>query len=74
MNKALLGKWLWRFGTELDSWWRELILQKFGMERGSEWRSTCSGFSAGWSFWFWIWKESAEFWRLASIDPGEGRG
>lgn len=20
-NKALLGKWLWRFGEKLDSWW-----------------------------------------------------
>ncbi|CAN0887943.1 Putative ribonuclease H protein At1g65750 [Linum grandiflorum] len=72
MNKALLGKWVWRFSVERDSWWRVLISMKFGLERGSEWRSGCAGFSSGWSVWFWIWKESSEFWNLAFVDPGGG--
>ncbi|CAN0856758.1 Putative ribonuclease H protein At1g65750 [Linum grandiflorum] len=72
MNKALLGKWVWRFGVERSAWWRVLIELKFGSERGSEWRSTCVGISSGWSIWYWIWKESSEFWDLAYVDPGGG--
>ncbi|CAN0898087.1 Putative ribonuclease H protein At1g65750 [Linum grandiflorum] len=72
MNEALLGKWLWRFGMEPEAWWRELIKVKFGMDRGSEWRSSCYGVTSGWSVWFWIWKESPSFWEFAFVDPGGG--
>ena len=33
-NKALLGKWLWRFGVEENRLWRRVITMKFG----EEWR------------------------------------
>ncbi|CAN0912200.1 Transposon TX1 uncharacterized 149 kDa protein [Linum grandiflorum] len=72
LNKALLGKWLWRFGTERAAWWRILIEVKYGLERGSDWRSTCYGISSGWSVWVWIWKLGSEFWDLAYVDPGGG--
>ncbi|CAN0921494.1 Putative ribonuclease H protein At1g65750 [Linum grandiflorum] len=72
LNKALLGKWLWRFGVEREAWWRILIEEKYGLERGSEWRSTCFGISFGWSVWVWICKMSAEFWEGAYVDPGGG--
>ena len=29
-NKALLGKWLWRFGTEREALWRQVIVAKYG--------------------------------------------
>jgi hypothetical protein len=29
-NRALLGKWLWRFGNERESLWRHVILSKYG--------------------------------------------
>ena len=33
-NKALLGKWLWRFGIEETRLWRRVIALKFGEEWG----------------------------------------
>lgn len=29
-NKALLNKWLWRYGAERDNLWREVIVKKTG--------------------------------------------
>ena len=31
-NQALLGKWLWRFPLERGSFWRKVIVGKFGEE------------------------------------------
>ena len=31
-NKALLGKWLWRFGKEEDQLWRRVVALKYGEE------------------------------------------
>ena len=33
-NKALLGKWLWRFGNEETRLWRRVVALKFGEEWG----------------------------------------
>ena len=33
-NKALLGKWLWRFGVEDTRLWRRVVALKFGEEWG----------------------------------------
>jgi hypothetical protein len=33
-NKALLGKWLQRFGQEEHSLWRQVIESKYGLKRG----------------------------------------
>ena len=35
-NKALLGKWLWRFGKEEDQLWRRVVASKYGEEFGGE--------------------------------------
>ena len=31
-NKALLGKWLWRFGIEENRFWRRVVTLKFREE------------------------------------------
>ena len=33
-NKALLGKWLWRFGKEEDRLWRRVVASKYEEEWG----------------------------------------
>ena len=60
-NKALLGKWLWRFGMEGDHLWRRVIMAKFGSDLGG-WRTKpirgphgCGlwkGIMAGWEDYF----------------------
>ena len=52
LNKALLGKWNWRFANERNSLWRETIRRKFGEMRGG-W---CSGESKD-NFGTGLWKE-----------------
>ena len=37
-NKALLGKWLWRYATEPMSLWRRVVASKYG----SQWGGWCS--------------------------------
>ena len=37
-NQALLGKWLWRYGAEVDHLWRRVIEVKYG----SEWGGWCT--------------------------------
>ena len=33
-DKALLGKWLWRFGKEEDRLWRSVVASKYGEDWG----------------------------------------
>ena len=37
-NKALLGKWAWRFANEKKTLWNQVIRRKYGEKRGG-WRS-----------------------------------
>uniref|UniRef100_A0A2N9F693 Uncharacterized protein n=1 Tax=Fagus sylvatica TaxID=28930 RepID=A0A2N9F693_FAGSY len=51
-NQALLGKWLWRFGTEQDALWQKVIISKYDSMQGGwttregsgsyRWCGTCS--------------------------------
>ena len=38
-NKALLGKWLWRFGLEEHQLWRCVLVAKYGVDLGG-WRTS----------------------------------
>lgn len=67
-NKALLGKWIWRFLTEQNSLWRKIIKSKFGdlcwnrdgEERGEGtrrqvgwWKKVVEGVEGSEGQWFW---------------------
>lgn len=34
LNKAWLGKWLWRFSVDIDKLWKTIIVGKFGDKGG----------------------------------------
>jgi hypothetical protein len=38
-NQALLGKWLWRFAHEEGTWWRSVLVAKYGSAWGG-WHSS----------------------------------
>ena len=38
LNKALLGKWIWRFACDKDNIWKQVIMAKYGQE-GHGWRT-----------------------------------
>ncbi|RVW66520.1 LINE-1 reverse transcriptase-like [Vitis vinifera] len=49
LNKALLGKWIWRFAYDKDDLWKQVITAKYGQE-GHGWRAKrLMGLSA-WGF------------------------
>ena len=49
-NKALLGKWLWRFGIEETRLWRRVVVLKFGEEWGG-WTSKLGSGLHGCGLW-----------------------
>jgi hypothetical protein len=70
-NRALLGKWLWRYGHEREAWWRVVVEAKYG----SMWGGWCtyphrgaSGVS--------LWKNIRSGWEIFSshskLVVGEG--
>ncbi|RVW60548.1 hypothetical protein CK203_061456 [Vitis vinifera] len=52
LNKALLGKWVWRYAYEKDNLWKKAIGVKYGQE-GCGWRTkeVCGPYGVG------LWKE-----------------
>jgi hypothetical protein len=49
-NRALLGKWLWKFGREETQLWRRVIVAKYGLEFGG-WKSSNPRGTHGCSVW-----------------------
>ena len=70
-NKALLGKWNWRFAMEENSVWRNIISLKYGMEDGGWFSSTPRG-SYGVGLWKDICKEVIQMRQNCSIEVGNG--
>ena len=71
-NKALLGKWNWRFVMEENSFWRNNIRLKYGMEDGGWFSNTPRG-SYGVGLWKDIRKEGIQLRQNCSIEVGNGR-
>ena len=57
LNKALFGKWIWKFASDRDYTWKTLISSKYGLD-GLGWCSKEAGGPFGVGFWKEILKES----------------
>ena len=59
LNRALLGKWSWRFVEERGTLWKQVISRKYGIEEGG-WctREVMEGYGVGY------WKEIRKEWSL----------
>ena len=57
LNKALLGKWIWRYACDKDNLWKQVIKVKYGQE-GVGWRQKKANGAVGVGVWKEIWKES----------------
>ena len=70
-NKALLGKWLWRYATEPIALWRWVVDSKYG----SQWRGWCSNHSRepyGVSLWNHIRRGWTWFSQYIGFKVGDG--
>jgi hypothetical protein len=58
-NKALLGKWLWRYAHKREAWWKSVVDAKYGFT----WAGWCSLDSLG-SHGVGLWKNIRKGWSL----------
>ncbi|RVW81120.1 hypothetical protein CK203_044688 [Vitis vinifera] len=58
LNKALLGKWSWKFAVERNSLWKQVIIKKYGVEEGG-WcsREVRGAYGVG------VWKAIRKHWE-----------
>ncbi|RVW31438.1 putative ribonuclease H protein [Vitis vinifera] len=71
LNKALLGKWVWRFAIDRDDLWKQVIVAKYGQE-GLGWRAKKAYGTIGVGVWKEIWKESEWCWDNMGFIVGKG--
>ena len=71
LNKALLGKWIWRFAFEEEFLWRKVIGVKYG-QVGFGWRTkeACGTFGVG------VWRDILKelYWCWDNIEFKVGKG
>ena len=71
LNKALLGKWIWRFAFEKDNLWKKAIGVKYGEEGFGWWTNeACGTFGVG--VWKKILKETNWCWDNIEFKVGKG--
>ncbi|RVW72100.1 Rhodanese-like domain-containing protein 8, chloroplastic [Vitis vinifera] len=71
LNRALLGKWTWRFACERDNLWKQVISTKYGQEEHG-WRAKKVSGAAGVGVWKEIMKESEWCWENLAFLVGKG--
>eukprot|EP00261_Vitis_vinifera_P025806 XP_010658742.1 PREDICTED: uncharacterized protein LOC104881182 [Vitis vinifera] len=71
LNKALLGKWVWRLAIDRDDLWKQVIIEKYGQE-GHGWRAKKAIGTIGVGVWKEIWKESDWCWDNMGFIVGKG--
>ena len=61
LNKALLCKWIWRFASEREAFWRQIISGKYGNLEG-DWcsKEVRGGYGVG------LWKTIRKLWDVIS--------
>uniref|UniRef100_A0A2N9I206 Reverse transcriptase zinc-binding domain-containing protein n=1 Tax=Fagus sylvatica TaxID=28930 RepID=A0A2N9I206_FAGSY len=70
-NRALLGKWMWRFGLEEHHLWRRVLVAKFGIEAGG-WRTKHSRGPHGCGLWKGIMSGWQEYFQHIEFVVGTG--
>ena len=70
-NQALLGKWLWRYGTDREALWRQVVEAKYGGMWGG-WCSDVSRGAYGVSLWKYIRRGWDQFFPFLSFKVGNG--
>ena len=70
-NKALLGKWLWRFGKLSNKLWHQVIAAKYGEARGG-WCTRGVRDSHGCGTWMSIKEGTEKFFSQILYNVGEG--
>uniref|UniRef100_A0A2N9FWK9 Reverse transcriptase domain-containing protein n=1 Tax=Fagus sylvatica TaxID=28930 RepID=A0A2N9FWK9_FAGSY len=70
-NRALMGKWLWRYGNEKDALWRSVIFSKYGNLQG-DWTTREVNGPNGVSLWKHIRKDWGHFARHLHFEVGDG--
>ena len=70
-NEALLGKWLWRFGTEREALWQKVVEAKYGSMDGG-WMSKVPTGPYGVGLWKFIRASWETFCKLLKFEVGDG--
>uniref|UniRef100_A0A2N9GR88 Reverse transcriptase domain-containing protein n=1 Tax=Fagus sylvatica TaxID=28930 RepID=A0A2N9GR88_FAGSY len=71
-NKALLGKWLWRYGMDREAMWRSVVEAKYGSVWGG-WCSNSGKGPHGVSVWKFIRQGWDSFYSHCSFLVGDGQ-
>ena len=71
MNKALLGKWTWRFASDKEALWKQVLVAKYGQE-DHDWRTKKVVGACGVGVWKEILKEVGWCWDKMVFNVGKG--
>ncbi|RVW86004.1 putative ribonuclease H protein [Vitis vinifera] len=71
LNKALLGKWIWRFARAKEELWKKVLEAKYGQEEFG-WRTRKANGVFGVGVWKEILKESTWCWENMVFKVGKG--
>jgi len=73
VNKALLGKWIWRFVVEMNNLWHQIIAAKYGTSPTRWWTNESSLYRASF-IWKCIAKMAPSVLNKVSYSLGSGSG
>ncbi|WJZ89517.1 hypothetical protein VitviT2T_008733 [Vitis vinifera] len=71
LNKALLGKWVWRFANAKEEMWKRVLVAKYGQEEFG-WRTKKANGVFGVGVWKEVMKEADWCWDKMNFKVGKG--